>query len=293
MSSQHTPDPNDLEYELLSPSFDWTFKQLFTDPLLLKNFLMSVLKWDYAPIESIEFLDKEILKNALTDKDSRLDLKVTTQDKMIINVEIQTSATPEYIERSLYYWAKIYEGQLKESQLFYSLLYPVVCVNILTKNHKQIVDKSAYNKYSVRNDESGYKLTDRFSMHYIELPKFKESWIEDNDRNNWLTFMKDPKEVMMHANHNEHIVKAVEKLQWLSQDPEKRAEYEARQKALRDRASEIEFKFKEGREEGREEEKVLLARKMISNGMDFEIISEYIDRPLSWIKRLTDKSESQ
>ena len=209
MSSQHTPDFNALEYELLSPSFDWTFKQLFTDPLLLKNFLMSVLKWDYAPIESIEFLDKEILKNALTDKDSRLDLKVTTQDKMIINVEIQTSATPEYIERSLYYWAKIYEGQLKESQLFYSLLYPVVCVNILTKNHKQIVDKSAYNKYSVRNDESGYKLTDRFSMHYIELPKFKESWIEDNDRNNWLTFMKDPKEVMMHANQNENICKSL------------------------------------------------------------------------------------
>ncbi len=289
MSLQSSFHPASFEYDLLAPSFDWTFKQIFSDPELLKNFLMSVLKWDYAPIEKIEFLEKDLLKDSLTDKDSRLDLKVITQDKTILNVEIQTSSTSEYVERSLYYWAKIYEGQLSEAQ-FYNHLNPVVCVNILTKNHKQLIDRPAYNKYSICNDESGDRLTDRLSIHFIELAKFQESWISDNDRNNWLTFMKDPEEVLMHSNHNEHIAKAVEKLQWLSQDPEKRAAYEARQKALRDRLSEIDYERREGREEGREEQKAITARALMKKGLSEDLITEALGVSMDWLEILKEGS---
>jgi predicted transposase/invertase (TIGR01784 family) len=293
-----------VDCELISPSCDWTFKQIFSDPMLLKNFLMSVLDWDYAPIEHIEFLDKDVLKNALTDKDSRLDLKVITQDKTILNVEIQTTATPEYMERSIYYWAKIYEEQLTEAQP-YNRLYPVICVNILTQNHTKLIHKSFYNQYSIRNnDDSGHTISDRLSIHFIELPKFEELWVENSDRNNWLTFMKDPKEVMMHTNHNPHIEKAVQKLEWLSQDPDQRAVYEARQKTLRDRLSEMDYALsqglekgreegrEEGREQGREEQKIQTAKAFMKKSVSLDVIADALGVSLTWLEALKSDNPS-
>ena len=65
----------DQQLDLLKPCLDWTFKQLFTDETLLKNFLVSVLDWEYGPIEHLEFLDKDVVKTRIDDKESKLDLK--------------------------------------------------------------------------------------------------------------------------------------------------------------------------------------------------------------------------
>ena len=43
----------EIQPDLLEASCDWTFKQIFSDPDVLKDFLMSVLDWEYAPIASI------------------------------------------------------------------------------------------------------------------------------------------------------------------------------------------------------------------------------------------------
>jgi predicted transposase/invertase (TIGR01784 family) len=62
-------------------------------------------------------------------KESVLDVKAQDESGRIFDVEIQVISSPYYTKRSLYYWAKVYESQLKESEL-YSTLNPVICINI-------------------------------------------------------------------------------------------------------------------------------------------------------------------
>jgi predicted transposase/invertase (TIGR01784 family) len=241
------------EIDLFSPCVDFVFKGIFADEAILKNFLTTVLDWQYGPIEHLTFSDKELFKTSAHGKEVILDLKATLKNGSIISIEIQCIAQKHYIERSLYYWAKLYEDQLKSGEN-YSKLMPVVSVNILNHKHPDILENNPYNRYSLMNEETFSKLTDKLSIHYIELGKFTEQWISGNTKNNWLTFLKDPKEVLMHSeDYNQALLNAVEKLKWLSQDPEKRAEYEARQKALRDYYGGLMTAKEEGLEQGIQE----------------------------------------
>ena len=45
-------------------------------------------------------------------------------------MEIQSIGSREFIQRSLYYWSKLYASQLKEGHE-YKKLNPVICINLL------------------------------------------------------------------------------------------------------------------------------------------------------------------
>lgn len=226
------------EKDILTPYFYWTFKNIFSDEMIFKNFLTSIVDWEYGPIERIEFLDKDMLNNPITDKESKLNLKAIMQDGSIIAIEIQFNQQAHYVARVLYYWAKICESQV-ESSYGYRGLMPVIFINILRGQHPDISGKNPYHQYAFLNEKSYSKLTNKFSIHYIELGKFTQEWVDGDLRNNWLTFLKNPEEVAMHPHYSQEIEKALEHLKWLSQDPSKRAEYDARHKALLDRQEEL------------------------------------------------------
>ena len=74
-------------------------------------------------------------------------------------------------------------------------------------------------------------------FHVIELPKLPEEGKEDSsDLLLWAKFLNAERkeEFEMLAEKNKAIAKAYERLQVMSQDKQKRMEYEAREKALRD-----------------------------------------------------------
>jgi predicted transposase/invertase (TIGR01784 family) len=72
--------------------------------------------------------------------------------------------------------------------------------------------------------------------------------------------------------------KSVVKLRQLSADERARDIYERREKGRRDQASIIKFEreegWKAGRKEGRQEEKLILAKKLFAKGMSLEEIAE-------------------
>ena len=80
------------------------------------------------------------------------------------------------------------------------------------------------------------------------------------------------------AEQNEYIKEAYECLEKMSADERKRREYEERQKILWDHNSFMKsakiIGMREGREEGREEERLANARKMKAEGLDCELISK-------------------
>ncbi|KJD47568.1 hypothetical protein QD47_01035 [Paenibacillus terrae] len=74
---------------------------------------------------------------------------------------------------------------------------------------------------------------------------------------------------------NEPVLKkAMNTLEFLSQDREARLQYEARQRYLHDEASMIEGAKEEGKAEGKAESQAEIARNMLRLGLDIDIIAK-------------------
>ena len=89
--------------------------------------------------------------------------------------------------------------------------------------------------FHIREDTRNFLYTDKMEFHVIELPKLPEELQDDSsDLELWTKFIDaERKEVFdMLADKNPYIENAYQKLQIISQDKEKRLEYEAREKQL-------------------------------------------------------------
>ena len=73
---------------------------------------------DYMEINivNVDIKKTDIEKQYIEDKYSRLDVKATTSNDEIINIEIQLKNENNMVKRSLYYLSKMYEEQLNEKE---------------------------------------------------------------------------------------------------------------------------------------------------------------------------------
>ena len=88
---------------LLDPKIDFVFKNIFGStkhPKILISFLNAILKPKYL-IKDVEIQNTDLEKHFVEDKFSRLDVKATTSNKEIINIEIQLKNEYNMIKRSL------------------------------------------------------------------------------------------------------------------------------------------------------------------------------------------------
>ena len=121
--------------EILSPKVDFVFKRIFgneNNPRILISFLNAVIK-PKDLIQSVQIMNNDIDKESIEDKFSRLDIKAKTNKNELINIEIQIKDEHNMVKRSLYYWSKMFEGQLTEGQN-YDKLAKTICINILNFN---------------------------------------------------------------------------------------------------------------------------------------------------------------
>jgi predicted transposase/invertase (TIGR01784 family) len=111
----------------------------------------------------------------------------------------------------------------------------------------------------------------------------------------WLTFIKGVSKDMWEelAMGTPGLKKAMTTLEFLSQDKKMRALARAREKALRDEISELDSVRKEGRAEGekkgRVEEKIQIAKNLLSKHMGVLEISEITGLPESEIAKLNEQ----
>ena len=122
-------------------------------------------------------------------------------------------------------------------------------------------------------------------FHVIELPKLPPE-LKDNVENGkiflWAKFISSEKkeDFDMIAQKDPYIDSAYQQLQIISQDKQKRLEYEARQKAILDYNQfmyEAEQRGKEqgekiGREQGEKEKGIQIAKNLLSLGLDVNTI---------------------
>ncbi|APJ04353.1 hypothetical protein AXG55_10720 [Silvanigrella aquatica] len=131
----------------------------------------------------------------------------------------------------------------------YKNLQPAICINIL--NYKYFKEKENYiTELRVVDIETKNIFTQDFQIFLIEVPKaLKESYTE---LSKWMRFLKGASREEIFSMDNPFILKAQEKLEYLSQDFQARIQYNSRQKYLHDYMSDTASKFEEGMEIGME-----------------------------------------
>lgn len=251
-----------MEGQLLPLTSDYVFKRIFgqeENKQALKDFLESILEEE---ILKIEIKNPEIPKNFYDSKYGVLDLKVTLNDKSIVDVEMQMKNEHNIEQRDTFYLASNYVNELKEGEPYTNCKKSIV-INILNfmyynRNEYHSVARMIFEEPKEEEKvEMGYKEEDRYmtkylEVHIIELPKFKiknpkmhtklEEWL-------WLFIGSDEK-VSEASKKNKEIEKIKKKLASMSLSPEERNNYEYRLRAIRDEADAIEYKTKQAKEEG-------------------------------------------
>ena len=123
-------------------------------------------------IDDLEFIDRELDPVEEDGKSSRLDLLGRAPDDTNVEVEIQVEQLMLMGDRSLYYWARLYNS-LKSGD-DYDRLRRTVMINVLDFN---LFDPKAFpdfhHCFGVYDPEKNLRLTSHLEIHTLELPKWK------------------------------------------------------------------------------------------------------------------------
>ena len=275
---------------LMKPSMDFVFKRLFgaeesKDSLI--SLLNAIIESD-SLIKDVELKNTDLEKEHLGDKFCRLDIKAKTDKGELINIEIQVRDKYNMVQRTLYYWSKIYSDQLGSAEN-YKDLARTVCINIL--NFKLLDNDRYHNAYRLKEITTNEELTDIEEIHFIELPKSKGINSEEVDNIDslvkWIEFIKEPESEAIRILEltDESIRKAKNQLYKLSLDKKTIEQYRIREKAIYDEISALENSREKGKQEGKLEEKRNLAKSLL-DVIDIEIIAQKTGLTEEEIKKL-------
>jgi len=268
--------------EKINPRVDLAFKKIFgtegNKDLLIS--LINSIVGEEDQVVDITLLNPYNQKNFKNDKLSILDIKAEGSDGKKFNIEIQITDEADYDKRALYYWAKLYGDQLKESE-DYSKLEKVIGIHIL--NFTSIPKSEKYhNAFSITEKETGLHYFKQLELHTIELKKFTDQlgkefedigskiqtsldlWSAFLTRNDLLITAK-----ISQALDDAPIKKAIEVLNVMNFTKEEREAYEDHLKWLRIEANSL----KKAEEKGRKEEKLEIARNMLNESLPIEKIA--------------------
>ena len=240
----------------LDPKLDIVFWMLFgaeRNRELLISLLNAVLR-PAAPIDEVEVLPAQPEGESPDDKGIVLDVRVRLDSGEQIDVEMQSQRHPALRERALYYWARLYSGQLPRGSDYTRLRR---CAVILVANFRELAGPRFHSTFCPRELESGELLTEHLSIHVLELPKLGGP-ADGNDEPgllDWGKFLsaRNDEELEDLAMQSPVMKQAKEALEQISADPEARVLAERREMALISYELGLGTARREGREEGREE----------------------------------------
>ncbi|WP_341751938.1 MULTISPECIES: Rpn family recombination-promoting nuclease/putative transposase [unclassified Candidatus Tisiphia] len=287
----------------ITPRVDLAFKKIFgveENKDLLISLINSIVGQE-DQVAEVTLLNPYNPKNFKNDKLSILDVKAKSVDGKRFNIEIQISDEADYDKQALYYWAKLYTEQLKVAQ-DYSTLSKAIGIHIL--NFTSITNVTKYhNVFHIVEKDSGLLYFKDLELHTIELNKFTDNSYEElpdilkkvkNSLDMWTAFLtrhdllnKDnlPKEL-----DNVALKKALTVLDVMNFTDEEREAYEDHLKWLRIEANtlkkQLEKGIAKGREEGRYEERITIARKLLKENMTSEHIANITGLIIEEINKL-------
>ncbi len=220
---------------------------------LTLNFINAILNREGSnAFTSVTFSDKEIVPPRIDGKLSFLDVLVKMDDGTRVHVEVQVLMDEYMVNRSLYYWGRIYSRELEKGDL-YGDLRPVITINLLDFN--QFPQYQTYiNTYHITNDDTHDILTNHLEMHFIELKKIHISDIKKLKRSErWIAYFSPnftDQERRALAMNDTAIREAMDYEKQFVTNNELKSAYWEHERTMRDIASALYSREKAGQERG-------------------------------------------
>ena len=272
---------------LMKPKIDFAFKEIMMDEQARIGFLSAILKLNPSDIRNTQILNTNLRKLHDNEKQGILDVRILMNDDTEIDIEIQLSILNVWADRALFYLAKMYTEQINSGE-DYTIFKKCVSISIL--DFELFKDTPEfYSCFHIREDTRHAIYTDKMEFHVLELPKLPKELREDsNDIELWgkIISAERKEEFDVLAEKNTYIDSAYQHLQLISQDKQKRMEYEAREKAVRDYNQGLLEAREAGKIEGREETTICIAKNLLSSGFSVDMIAKTTGLSVEQIKTL-------
>ena len=273
--------------KLLSQKLDVVFQALFGEEgseRITKEFLEAILE---RKIEEVDLSGNIVLRREnVEDKMGVLDVLAKINDKEYINVEMQVYNKKNLLERILYYWAKIYTRNIKKKE-DYIELKKTIEVLIVDFEIKQLKELGYHSKWKIIEEKDRKLiLTDDLEIHIIEINKIKKLTEKEKNKElvKWIYFLEEPdgEKVKEYMKSDSGIKEAKGKLETMSEDERMQILADLRLKAIMDEKAIKGLAYEEGKEEGKKENTIEIAKKMKSENID-----------IATIKRITGLTEEE
>ena len=248
---------------------DSTFKRTFgTDKELLMLFLEEVLPG--RKIRDITYTNTVNTNHDSALHDSVFDVECVDADtNERFTVELQLDDQEFFYDRALFYASLMIEKQLPKGRAAYE--YPPVYVISLQNFRTHNPDKGFMFRFSLHEDSSNEKMTDRLNFIFLELPNARHYDTEGTSITEKIcytlahmdTFENRPPKLK--EKFFEILFKLLEIANFA---PDERVKYQHEMTTERDRINQLDYARKKGREEGREEERAKNAKNFLALGVD-------------------------
>ena len=279
---------------LLSPKVDIVFKDFFGDKgskEILESFINLFLDLHgNDEIEIEEFLDPRKTRVELGKPTTFVDLSVKTKDGERYIIEMQTYNHEGFDKRLLYYLGKDYTEQVtydmeklkqaektKKHQISWHALPKVHVIAITSYGILKSDGIVETFRFQPQNSEKNGHLFDQWRATIIDLTKFTTRSFDkvESERDQWLFLMKSAdklnnQQVESMKKQRPIFKRALEHLERISSNPEKRKEYEQSINEIRDWNAILDYRDNEGARNKAFE----IAENLLKRGLSIEEIME-------------------
>lgn len=278
----------------INPFTDIGFKRIFGQELskpLLIDFLNNLLKGE-RHITDLTFLDKEQLGQYNDDRVAIYDIFCETDTGEKIIVEMQNRNQSFFINRSVFYGALAIARQGEKGMVWEYDIHAVYVISFLNFSLSGLRDKFRVD-VALMDMQDKTVVSDKLRLVYLQLPKFNKAVDEcENDFERWIYVLKNMEHLSkLPIQWQNSVFKRLSEISEVSElSHEERVKYDVAIKRFRDAYSTYKFAEREGRAEGRAEgqkmEKNAIARRMKSQGLPFETISQATELTVEEIEKL-------
>ena len=168
---------------------DIIFKYLFSNREILKSFLEAFLNKTIKRLKVKEQFNVKA-KNFF-EKACYLDIYAIIDNSNIVNLEMQRKEIDEYVQRIFIYHSALVISQVSRGE-DYSKLKNIISINILDYILFEDIEKY-HTVWRYREDDNLEHLPlNSDEMHFIELPKFRNTVPDFDDKlNQWLAYIDE------------------------------------------------------------------------------------------------------
>ena len=278
---------SEFKEKYIHPFTDYGVKRLFGEEPnkdLLLDFLNELLKDQEGKITELSYLPNEKLPISVGDRRAIFDIYCTNEEGEQFIVEMQKAEQKFFKDRTIFYSTFPIQEQARNKDRFWNFeLKAVYTIGILDF----VFEESDPNKYrhdvKLTEQETKTVFYEKLNYIYLEMPKFEKSEKElETHFDKWMFVLKNlPKLDRIPVELKEKIfLKLFETAEIAKLKPDEYQQYEASINAYRDifnikntyfEKGEIKGEIK-GKIEGMIEGKIEVAKNLLKNGVNMEII---------------------